>query len=274
MTPRRDPPPGPRDLTYRFTVTDNSRKRGPEGTPGNNPPKRGRPNIPQEGEDLYKKARNSRVRSAKHQANEVMLNKYVKHTEHIAPANLRIRVTPPFGGDDPEVRRQWRQIIMTAEKAMLTCQMEYLRGQAATEEANAELFLSQLRARLGSNTDSYDEAQAASATVASRVRGAELQKLRLRWVHDIQRLETEKVGLSIPRKGQGKGKRSPANKGNKSDDKGRKTLKGKRRLQNSETPNPPRGNDGTPRPGTSREPRGNPDTALLKLLADLLNKRI
>ena len=87
---------------------------------------------------------------------------------------------------------------------------------AAQEEANAELLLSQIKAKLGPNLGPYEESQAASATVASRIRGAELQKLRFRWVHDIQKLETEKIGLNMPPKGKGKGKRAPLTKGKQS----------------------------------------------------------
>ena len=252
------PTPRPSGSNINVIVpNDNSRrKRGPEGSPGNNPPKKGRPNIPKNIEEYYKKARNSRVRAARYLANETMLKKYLDHGEHIAPANMRMRTTPPFGGEDPQVRRQWREIQIGAEKAMLSCQIEFLRTQASQEEANAELYLSQLRANSGNDEEPYEEAQAASATVASRVRGAEIQKLRHRWVHDVQRQEAEKVGLSTSFKGRGKGKKSLPGKGvpkGVPEKQARKTLKGKRRNPESsnnreqgrdETPPPPRGKQG------------------------------
>ena len=276
-----DEAPTPRPSSSAINVILNgdtgSRKRGPPG-PSESAPKRGRPNIPSNIEDLYKRARNSRVRAAKYLANEVMLRKYLNHSEHIAPSNMKVKTTPPFGVDDPTVKQDWLDIIKTAERSMLLSQIEYLKKVAAQEEANAELLLSQIKAKLGPNLGPYEESQAASATVASRIRGAELQKLRFRWVHDIQKLETEKIGLTIPPKGKGRGKKSPQPKGKQSGPtpgtSQRRTAKGKRRLTETGNQRPSGSTTQNAPQGGSRGGRGNPDSALLQLLADLLHKKI
>lgn len=274
----RDPSPGPSASNVCITVNnDNKRKRLNTGT--GNPPKRGKPNIPPEVETLYKQARNSRTRAAKYMANEMMLRKYMGHSEHIAPNNMKIRTTPPFGADDPQVRKQWANIISTAEKSMLECQASYLRTLIATEESKAEMALSKAKAQLGPNIAAYGEADAASVAVATRVRAAEIQKLRYRWVHDVQRHETEKIGLPLPPKGKGKGKKSPP-KGKATSRKEptttRRTSKGKRRL-NPGNDNSTPGTSGTgnnARANPPRTPQGNPDANLFRMFAELLQNRI
>ena len=276
----RDPSPGPSSSNVRITLDNDTNKRKRTNTgPAGQAPKRGRPNIPQEVERLYKQARNSRTRAAKYQANETMLRKYLGHNEHLAPNNMRVRTVPPFGADDPTVQKQWADIIEVAEKSMLDCQATYLRSLIASEEAKAELALSQVKAQLGPNISAFEEADAASVAVATRVRAAEIQKLRYRWVHDVQRHETQKIGLPISPKGKGRGKKTPP-KGKAPNQQeattSRRTSKGKRRLPRSNDA----GNQGTSgagapqRPGTSRPPRGNPDDNLFRMFAELLNNRI
>ena len=275
----RSPSPGPSVSNIQITLDNETNKRKRTNTgPAGQAPKRGRPNIPQEVEKLYKQARNSRTRAAKYQANETMLRKYLGHNEHIAPNNMRVRTTPPFGGDDPAVQKQWAEIIETAEKSMLECQASYLRTLIASEEAKAEFALSQAKAQLGPNIAAFEEADAASVAVATRVRAAEIQKLRYQWVHDVQRHETQKIGLPIVPKGKGRGKRNPP-KGKATTQKeaptSRRTSKGKRRLPKSQEPGTSGAGAGAPqRPGSSRPPRGNPDDNLFRMFAELLSNRI
>ena len=117
-----DPTPGPSHSRSNLggPSEDGNRKRNATGAPPGNAPKKGKPNIPPEAEKLYKQARNSRSRAARYLANETMLMKYVNHSEHITPANIRVRNAPPFGGDDPQVRREWSRIIQETEKSMVS----------------------------------------------------------------------------------------------------------------------------------------------------------
>ena len=94
-------------LSMRVLVSDppQKRKRSDTNNINNNaddsqPAKKGKPNLPPGAEPLYRAARNALAKSAKHSANATMLLKYDTHTEHLVPASMRLRATPPFGADD------------------------------------------------------------------------------------------------------------------------------------------------------------------------------
>ena len=231
--------------------------------------KRGKPNLPPQGEALYKAARNARAKAAKYDANESQLAKYLGHTEHIAPANIRLRATPAFGADESTMKSEWLSIIRQAEKALIAAEIEFLKRAQRAEETKARDALVKLQGILQRDPQAYNDAEAAIATVVSRVKASESQKLRQRWVHDIHRNEAAKVGLTIPRKPKLNGQTSKRPAKQSPTTQNRTFKQGKRRLQDGKFSQPNNG----PKPGTSGQNNGNNEQALLKtLLTGLLNK--
>ena len=166
------------------------------------------------------------------------------------------------------MRSQWKQIIQEAEKQLLAAEIEYLRRAQQVEERKARDALVRLQEILGRDPQAYNDAEAAIATVTSRVKANESHKLRTRWVHDIHRNEAAKVGLSIPTKT--KGNKAKPNRPTKNDSPSTRVIKqGKRRLQSNSTA---QGLQTTPRAGTSRQTEPNDNDLLKTLLTGLVNK--
>ena len=192
-------------------------KRSAPGDDGNTPStsgvdgrraKRGKPNIPPTLDGDYKALRNLRAKTAKLQANYVMLKKYIDHHEHIAPMLFKVRKSPPFGADDRDVRAEWAAIQREAEKSFMLCIAAYLKKSYKEAEAEAQRRLNVIKTKATGEEISYKDVDEAATTVATRVKNAESLRLRQRWVHDIGRLEANKCDLPAT-------KQRRADKGNK-----------------------------------------------------------
>ena len=213
--------------------------------------KRGKSNLPPVAESHYKAARNAAARAARLEANSVMLQKYLGHTEHIAPLVMRIKATPAFGSDDPTVKREWLAVVQEAEKQLLQVQIRFLDQQRNRENCRATDALHKLNDLLRDNQQAYRDAEVAINTVQSRVDASENQKLR----NDIHRNESVKMGLSLAPKTRGQRKTQPKTKPQDTQTRvikqgRRRRLKGNSTARNGAQP------DQTPRPGTSRQQTG------------------
>ena len=202
------------NTSVRIQVSNFTQKRKRSGNLNNNADdsqasKKGKPNIPAAAEPFYKAARNARAKVAKFEANEAQLAKYLGHTEHLAPANIKLWATPAFGADEDTMRGEWKSIITQAEKSLIAAEIEYLKRAQRAEETKARNAFARLAEVLAADPVAYNDAEAAIATVTSRVKAHESHKLRARWVHDIHKNEAAKVGLSLPTKNRGQ---NPTNK--------------------------------------------------------------
>ena len=252
------------EFTPKRKRSDGNHNNNADDTPAN---KKGKPNLPSQADPFYKAARNSRAKVAKYEANESQLAKYLGHSEHIAPANIRLRATPAFGAEEEQMKSEWLSVIRQAEKSLISAEIEYLKRAQQAEETKARDALVKLQGILQRDPQAYQDAEAAIATVVSRVKAAESHKLRQRWVNDVHRYEAAKVGLAIPRKPRSTSQaakpqqRAPQNTTNRTTKTARRRLPQTRISQQS-----------GPRPGTSRQNNGNDQQNVLKtLLTGLLN---
>ena len=149
--------------------------------------------------------------------------------------SLQIRLRPQVGCSDDAYKKEWRRILEKAESDLLESAINHTHLQGLKYQQEAKDSFDQLRAAMSDSLDQFREAEAAAATVSTRIKAQETTKLRKRWAIDVERSGTE--GLVKPNKKQKKPKATrepePSTSTNQRGPK-RTTKKAKRRLDPKE----------------------------------------
>ncbi len=205
----------------------NKRQRTISGNANQNTNKKQRPNMGPEAEALYKKARNSLGKVAKHEAMVQGLRRYGGFGEHIVPqimkvSNIKIdtltslsslthcNLVPtsfnlplllfclhtqvknsiPLGMGDDKLCQDWKEIKITCEKNLLRSQLQYAQRVASQNQTLYDKTLSELKTALN-DQEILDSCIAAARTCAEVHRTREQQKQMKMWTEALSNYETQ-----------------------------------------------------------------------------------
>ncbi len=225
-------------VLYQQHQKGNKRQRSESGNNEQNSSKKQRPNLAPTADALYKKARNSLGKVAKHEAMAQGLRRYGGFGEHIVPQIMKVSkhlflshlhlstlhkcpcFSPPIltcslylclptqvknsipnGMGDDKLCQDWKNIKTTCEKHLLKSQLAYAERVASENKAVYDTAIQNLSRELN-DQETLTSCLAATRTCAEVHRTREQQKQMKMWTEALSNYESEGAVRKLRKKKQ------------------------------------------------------------------------